>query len=111
MAAMDDLVFKLPEYELDGFKSDLQAGAANKVQLLGDLLDAVKLKLLVAFFPKDKVLEAAKFAFETYIRPLDVPFLDSETEKAIDDLCEQLFLAAVGLLWESINGPKAAPAV
>lgn len=96
---MDELVFRLPP----SAREDLATGMANKLQITGDLLDLVRLKLLTAFFPKDKVLEAAKTAFDNYVRPLDIPILDEATEKAVDDAAEQIFLLMVGLTWDAIN--------
>ncbi len=101
----DQLVFRLEPHA----REDLASNQANKIQLVGDLLDNVR--LLASFFSKDKVLDAAKAAFNLYIRPLDIPILDGDSEKTVDDLLEQLFMLAVELSWEAICLPKTpAPA-
>lgn len=103
----DQLVFRLEPHA----KEDLATNQVNKIQLVGDLLDNVRLRLLASFFSKDKVLDAAKAAFNLYIRPLDIPILDGDSEKTVDDLLEQLFMLAVELSWEAICLPKTpAPA-
>jgi len=98
----DELSFRLEAHA----KEDLATNQVNKIQLVGDLFENVRLRLIAGFFSKEKVLEAADKAFELYIRPLDIPVLDPDTEKVFDDLLKQGFMFAVNLAWEKYCLPR-----
>jgi hypothetical protein len=98
----EEFVIKMADKPLKSYND----GHIAKLHVLADLLDTVHLNLLSKFVTLEQIKYAVRVAYDKYIEPIDLPFVDEKLEKQLDELLEEALLLVVEMLWLSMTEQK-----
>lgn len=86
-----------------GMAEGSSATGWEKVKLFIDLIERKALDLLRQSLPEWEVVEAElKRAYDTYVRPIDIPYVPNVVEGKVDDWLRDNLIEAVKKAYDSL---------